>query len=108
VPRYKSWEQVRREMNPDEDRVAAFGLLDLAERRFYDARIRRGHTDEMLAAALGVPADEAWAVEAEEELLLAALARHVAAAGGRLELRAVFEDEEVVLLREPGGELPLR
>lgn len=108
MPRYKSWEQIRREMNPDEDRVAAFGLLDLAERRFYEARVRRGISDEMLAAALGVAEDEAWAVEAEEELFLAALARHVAAAGGRLELRAVFDDEEVVLLREPGDELPSR
>jgi len=101
MPRYKSWEQIRREVNPDEDRVAAYGLLDAAERRFYEARTRRGVSDEMLASALGLPVDEVWAIDAEEDLFLAALARHVAAAGGRLELRAVFDDEEVVLLREP-------
>jgi len=101
MPRYKSWEQIRREMNLNEEQVAAFGLLDEAERRFYEARHRRGFSDAMLAAALGVPEDEAWAVDAEEELFLAALARHVAAAGGHLELRAVFDDEAVVLLSEP-------
>jgi DNA-binding XRE family transcriptional regulator len=108
MPRYKSWEQIRGEIDPDEERVAAFGLLDHAERRFHEARVRRGVSDDRLAAALGVTPDQAWAVEAEEELFLAALARHVAAAGGRLELRAVFDDEEVVLLSEPASQASAR
>ena len=103
MPRYKSWEQIRREIGVDEAHVAAYGLLDEAERRFYAARVRRGVTDAMMAEALGIDEDAAWSVVAEDgDLFLAALARHVAAAGGRLELRAVFDDEEVVLLREPG------
>ena len=102
MARYKSWEQIRREIDVNEDHVAAYGLLDEAERSFYAARQRRGFTDAMMAEALGVEEEDAWSVEAEDgDLFLAALARHVAAAGGRLELRAVFEDEEVLLLREP-------
>lgn len=102
MPRNKSWEQIRREIGVNEDHVAAYGLLDEAERRFYEARQRRGFTDAMMARALGVDEDDAWSVEADDgDLFLAALARHVAAAGGRLELRAVFDDEEVVLLSEP-------
>jgi hypothetical protein len=102
MPRNKSWEQIRREIDVKEDHVAAYGLLDEAERRFYEARQRRGFTDAMMARALGVDEDKAWSVEADDgDLFLAALARHVAAAGGRLELRAVFDDEEVVLLSVP-------
>lgn len=102
MPRNKSWEQIRREIGLNEDHVAAYALLDEAERRFYEARQRRGVTDAAMARALGVDEDEAWSVEADDgDLFLAALARHVAAAGGRLELRAVFDDEEVVLLRAP-------
>jgi hypothetical protein len=58
-----------------------------------------------MGGALGVAEDETWEVGGDD-LYLFALARHVAAAGGRLELRAVFDDEEVVLLSEP--EPPLR
>lgn len=101
MPRNKSWEQIRREAGVDETRVAQYGRLAEAERRFYEARLRRGFDDAEMAAALGVDEDEAWSVDATDELYLFALARHVAAAGGRLELRAVFEDEEVVLLSEP-------
>jgi hypothetical protein len=104
MPRYKSWEQIRREIDLNEEHVAAYGLLDEAERRFYEARQRRGFTDAMMARALGREEEDGWAIEAEDgDLFLAALARHVAAAGGRLELRAVFDDEEVLLLSEPAS-----
>ncbi len=100
--RYKSWEQVRREADLNEDQVAAFGRIADAETRFYEARHRRGVSDAMMARALGVDEDEAWSVDVDDPgLFLAELGRHVAAAGGRLELRAVFDDEEVLLLREP-------
>ena len=101
MPRNKSWNQVRREAALNEEHVAAYGRLDEAERRFYAARQRRGFTDAMLAEALGVDEDEAWSLDRDDDLYLLALGRHVAAAGGHLELRAVFDDEEVLLLREP-------
>jgi DNA-binding XRE family transcriptional regulator len=104
MPRHKSWEQVRREIGVNAAWVAALGRLDEAERRLHEARQRRGITDAQMAAALDVAEDETWEVDAEDDLYLFALARHVAAAGGRLELRAVFADEEVLLLREPEPE----
>jgi hypothetical protein len=102
MPRNKSWEQIRRETDLNEDRIAGYALLEKAERRFYRARERRGVTNAMMAEALGVDEADAASVEADNgDLFLAALARHVAAAGGRLELRALFDDEVVVLLSEP-------
>src|SRR5579875_305294 len=66
MARYKSWEQIRREIDVNEDHVAAYGLLDEAERSFYAARQRRGFTDAMMAEALGVEEEDAWSVEAED------------------------------------------
>ena len=101
MPRYKSWDQVRREADVNEAHVAAYSRLDAAEERFYAARRRRGVSDALLAQRLGIDEDDAWTVDPGDDLYLFALARHVAAAGGRLELRAVFDDEEVLLLSEP-------
>jgi hypothetical protein len=106
MPRYKSWDQIRREAAVDEDLIAAYGRLADAERRFYEARQRRGVTDAMMAQRLAIDEGEAWTVDPGEDLYLFALARHVAAAGGRLELRAVFDDEEVLLLCEPPAKPP--
>ena len=101
MPRYTSWEQVRREADLNEAHVAAYGRLDDAEERFHEARRRRGITDAILAQRLGIDEGDAWSVDQGDDLYLFALARHVAAAGGHLELRAVFDDGEVLLLREP-------
>jgi DNA-binding XRE family transcriptional regulator len=104
MPRNKSWDEIRREADLNEEHVAAFGRLAETERRFYEARQRRGVTDAIMAERLGVSEDEAWSVDQGDDLYLFALARHVAAAGGHLELRAVFADEEVLLLREPAND----
>ena len=85
----------------NEEQVAGLRRLDDAEERLHAARRRRGITDAELARRLGVDEDDVWDVAAGSDLYLFALARHVAAAGGRLELRAVFDDEEVLLLCEP-------
>jgi hypothetical protein len=38
-----------------------------------------------------------------DDVYLDALARYVAALGGHVEVRAVFPDETITLLREPGS-----
>lgn len=103
MPRYKSWDEIRRQADLDENHIAAYGRLCEAEERLYEARRRRGFTDAMMAHALGVDESDASGVgpEGDGDMFLYELGRHVAAAGGRLELRAVFDDEEVLLLREP-------
>lgn len=106
MPRNTSWEQIRSEAGLNETHMVALARLEEAERRLDAARRRRGVTDRAMADALGVTEDETWEVGADDDLYLFALARHVAAAGGRLELRAVFGDEEVVLLSEPEPPAP--
>jgi hypothetical protein len=102
MARHKSWDQIRGELALSDDDVAAYARLDDAERRLLDARRRRGVTDAAMARALGVDEQRTRSVDHDDDdLYLFALARYVAAAGGRLELRAVFDDEQVVLLTEP-------
>ena len=101
MARNKSWDEIRGELALTDDDVAAYARLDEAERRLYEARRRRGVTDARMAQALGVDAERTRSVDHDDDLYLFALARYVAAAGGRLELRAVFADESVVLLSEP-------
>jgi transcriptional regulator with XRE-family HTH domain len=96
-----SWDEIRRQRGLNEEHVAAYGRLGDAEERLHAARRRRGVSDATMAERLGVGEDDVWAVDQGSDLYLFALARHVAAAGGRLELRAVFDDEEVLLLSEP-------
>jgi hypothetical protein len=51
--------------------------------------------------ALDVVDEELSDADRREDLYLAALARYVAALGGRIEVRAVFEGEEILVRREP-------
>jgi DNA-binding XRE family transcriptional regulator len=104
MARNKSWDEIRGELALTDEDVAAYARLDEAERRLYEARRRRGITDAEMAQALGVDEERTWSVDHDDDLYLFALARYVAAAGGRLELRAVFPDEAIVLLTEPEAE----
>jgi hypothetical protein len=62
-------------------------------------RRRRGLTHAAWSAAWEASKQPDPGIERDDDLL--SLARYVAGLGGHLELRAVFEDEEVLLLREP-------
>lgn len=62
---------------------------------------RRGVSDRVVQDALDVVDEELSDVDRREDLYLAALARFVAALGGRIEVRAVFDDEEILVRREP-------
>jgi hypothetical protein len=105
MARNRSWDEIRGELALTDDDLAAYDKLDEAERRLYEARRRRGVTDAAMAEALGIHKSLTQSVaHGDEDLYVFALARYVAAAGGRLELRAVFDDEEVVLLSDPDPE----
>jgi hypothetical protein len=95
----KSWEQIQRENPVNDANYALYERLLAVERLLDHVRRRRG---------LGANAwDDAWEasnrpdprIERDDDLL--SVARYVAMLGGHLELRAVFDDEEVLLLREP-------
>ena len=89
----KSWDEIRRESALNEERVDAYGRLDAAAERALAACRRRGMSEMALMAALDC--------DRVDDAYLSALGRAVALAGAHLELRAVFEDETVELLREP-------
>lgn len=61
-------------------------------------REAREMTQTRVAEALDVSQANVSRIERQEDLYLSTLSSYVAALGGRLEVRAVFPDESVVLL----------
>jgi hypothetical protein len=103
VPDHDSWPEIRRSRALNESNVRAYRAMLIAEQRLIDA-LQERMTAHQMAEAAGVPESEAWEIRQEVgDLHLFALARRIEAAGGHLEVRAVFDDEEVLLLREPEG-----
>jgi transcriptional regulator with XRE-family HTH domain len=84
----------RRVMEADV-RVAALRLGEL--------RRRRGVSQTLVADALDVSQPNVSRLELQEDLRVSTLARYVAALGGDLELRAIFEDETIPLLPASGS-----
>ena len=91
--------RAEREEPVNEARVRLYAELMEAQERIAHAR---GVDDQTALAAM----DEAEAAPSEadrrEDLLWSALAAYVEALGGRLELRAVFGEEAIVVRRSRG------
>src|SRR5579863_7832735 len=98
----KKWKEVRAQRPINEDKVAAYKRLMSAETQLAELRHRRGVSQVTIAAALEVSQPNVSRIEQEEDVYLSTLARYVAALGGHLEVLAVFPDETVTVLREPG------
>ena len=74
--------------------------LILAEVALHDLRERAGVTQSAMAERLDVSRVRVHTIEkAAEDLRLSTIERYVAALGGRLEMRVIFEDEPPVVLR---------
>lgn len=65
--------------------------------RLHELRERRGATQAEVAEGLGTSRPNVARIEAEEDVRVTTLERYVRALGGRLEVRAVFDDEAVDL-----------
>jgi hypothetical protein len=100
----KSWEEIRGDTPLNERRVATYERLMDAEELIAHARYEHGVSDETILGALCVSEPQGARFDDEHELYLTVLGRYVAALGGLLELRAVFPEGAVVVLREPEGE----
>ncbi len=74
-----------------------------AEARLDAVRRRRGVSETALGDALEA-SESGRAREQQEDVYLDTVARYVAALGGHLEVRAVFPDETITVLREPAAE----
>jgi transcriptional regulator with XRE-family HTH domain len=72
-----------------------------AELQLAEVRRRRGVSQATIAEALEVSQPNVSRIEQQDDVYLSTLARYVAALGGHLEVRAVFPEETVTLLREP-------
>ena len=96
--RFRSWEAVRSDIPINERAVAAVERLMGAETLLYELWDRRGAGMNWVGEALGFP------IEDQGVLWVAGLGEKIAALGRHLELTAVFPDETITLVREPGPE----
>lgn len=97
----KSWRTIRGQRPLNESRVATYKRLMDAELRLADVRRRRGLSQAAIAEALEVSQPNVSRIEQEDDVYLSTLARYIAALGGHLEVRAVFPEETITVLREP-------
>jgi hypothetical protein len=95
----RTWNEIRRQRPLNESRVATYKRLMDAEVRLEGVRRRRGIHQATIAEALET--SESDASKPEDDVYVSTLARYVAALGGYLEVRAVFGDETITLVREP-------
>ena len=95
----KSWETLRRENPVNENNSALYDAMLACERILDPVRRRRGVPQDAWSAAWEASNQANPRIERDADLL--SIARYVSLLGGHLELRAVFGDEEVLLLREP-------
>jgi hypothetical protein len=96
--RSTDWREIRADRPLNERNVAAYARLMEAETRLYGWREQRQPTTTWITEVLSFPVGEST------DLWIAALGEKIAAMGGHLELTAVFENETLTLLREPGPE----
>jgi hypothetical protein len=83
-------------------RAKLYERLMEAQDQVAQALYRRGVSDEQVQAALDVADERLSEDERREDLYLSALTGYVEALGGRVEVRAVFGDDVVVVRRSPG------
>ncbi len=97
----RRWAEVRSDQPVNEMRASIYRNLLEAEEQIAHARYRAGVDHQAVAAALDSIDERMSEDERREDLYLAALKYYVEALGGRLEVRAVFGDEAVVVRRGP-------
>jgi hypothetical protein len=97
----RSEPDVTGEESVNEMRAGLYERLMEAQERIAHQRYARGVSNEAVLAALDTADERLSENERREDLYLSALAHYVHALGGRLEVRAVFGAESVLVRREP-------
>jgi hypothetical protein len=95
----KSWHAIRGQRPLSERKVLTYKRLMQAEQRLVGACRRMG--EGAGAETLAVTPPDLAPDEQDDDVYLSTLARYVAALGGHIEVRAVFPEETITLLREP-------
>jgi hypothetical protein len=97
----RSWKDVLAAEPVNEKRAEIYRRLMEAQDRIARARYRRGVSNEAVLAALDAADETLSDAERCEDLYLASLAHYVEALGGRLEVRAVFDGDHLVVRQLP-------
>jgi hypothetical protein len=97
--RPKNWRSIPGATPLNDARGITYQRIMEAEERLDARRERLGLREEVIVDILDEFERETG--EPVENLYLATLAEYVAALGGHIEIRAIFPDEQVRLLREP-------
>ena len=97
----RSSRDVQADESVSESRVEIYKRLMEAQERIARALYRRGVRNEVIQAALDSADERLSDAERREDLYLSGLAHFVEALGGRLEVRAIFDDEQVIVWRDP-------
>jgi len=97
----KTWTQLKREHFSEEEiqRIRLEAALELAELRLGELRQKLGVTQAELAKRMKVAQPYLSKIENSDDFYLSTLHRYIQALGGRVELRAIFEDEEPVAVQ---------
>ena len=97
----RRWQDAIADQPVDEERTRLYERLIDAQQRIAHPRYRTGVSNEAVRAALDTADEKLSEAELRDDLYLSALGYYVEALGGRLEVRAVFSDEEIVVRRYP-------
>ena len=95
----RRWQDVQSNEPVDKLRAKLYQRLMEAQEQIAHARYKRGVDHEVVLAALDRVDEVMSDAERREDLYLSALGYYVEALGGRLEVRAVFDDDEIVVAR---------
>lgn len=106
APELTSWEDIRATLPVDHPRlVAAYDRLSEAESVLYERWEQQSGTSEIEGDPVGLLLGHPVIPENGDEMLwIMGLGEKVAALGGHLEVQAVFQDEQLTLITEPGSE----
>ena len=98
--RTRDWQAILGDEPVNEARIDLYRRLLEAREQVARAQYVRGVRDDVVQAALDAADARLTEDEQREDLYLSALGHFVGALGGRLEVRAVFGEEAVVLREE--------
>jgi len=102
----RRWKDVVSDEPVNQMRAQIYERLMDAQERIARAQYARGIDHSVVAAALDTADERLSDDERHEDLYLSALRHYVGALGGRIEVRALFGDEAIVLScgpDEPGN-----
>jgi DNA-binding XRE family transcriptional regulator len=95
----------RRPLTPaDREAIGEIKHAMTLQVHLHELRERRGTTQSAVAEQLGTSRPNVSRIETEDDMRVTTLERYVRALGGRLEVRAVFDDEAVDLTGETSDE----